>query len=91
MQMRRKQTIKAWELETGIKIRNLKGFQGKKSSIKSKEAFKIAIKKCEISVKTEKGLEFLQGQIIKDEQWRSYIEHNENIKKERKYKYGRRK
>jgi hypothetical protein len=77
--MKRKQTIKEWELETGIKLRNLKGFQGKKSSIKSKqytkETFKIAMEKCEISVKTEKGLEFLQGQAVKDEQWKSYIEY----------------
>ena len=93
--MKRKQTIKQWELETGIKLRNLKGFQGKKSSIKSKqytkEAFKIGIQKSEISVKTQKGIEFLQGQTIKDEQWKSYIEYYENKKKEKNYKYGRRK
>lgn len=80
--MRRKQTIKQWEIETGIKLRNLNGFQGQKSKIKSKkytkEAFRIAIEKCEISVKTDKGIEFLLGQTVKDEQWRSYIEHNEN-------------
>lgn len=82
--MKRKQTLKAWELETGIKVRNLKGFKGKRSSIRSKEytkeAFRLAIEKCEISVKTEKGLEFIKGQTIKDEQWKSYIEYIQNRK-----------
>ena len=93
--MKRKQTIKQWELELGIKVKNLKGFKGKKSSIKSKEytrdAFRAGIEKSEISVKTEKGLEFLNNKLERDDYWKSYIEHNENKKEERKYRYGRRK
>lgn len=92
--MKRKQTIKQWELELGIKVKNLKGFKGKKSSIKSKEytrdAFRTGIEKSEISVKTEKGLEFLNNKLERDDYWKSYIEHNENIKKERFYRHGRR-
>lgn len=90
--MRRKQTIKKWKLELGIKVRNLKGFKGKKSSIKSKEytreAFKIGIQKSEISVKTEKGLKFIEGQDIRDDYWKSYIEICET-KKKGNSNYGR--
>lgn len=88
--MKTRKTIKEWELETGIKLRNTKGFIGKKSKIRNrkitKEAFLLGIKKSEISVKTQKGMDFLTGQDIKDEQWRSYIKNCENRRRERKNK-----
>lgn len=80
--MKRRQKIKEWEIETGIKLRNLNGFQGEKNKIHSKrytkEQFRIAAEKCEITIKTNKGVDFLLGQTVRDEQWKSYIEHNEN-------------
>lgn len=89
--MRRKQTIKAWELETGIKINNLKTFKGGKGSRCTKEAFRKIIENNYITVKYEKGLDFIKNKIEDNEQWRSYIEYSENKKKEVKSRYGRRK
>lgn len=89
--MRRKQTIKAWELETGIKINNLKTFKGRKGSRCTKEAFRKIIENNYITVKCEKGLDFIKNKIEGNEQWKSYIEYSENKKKEVKSRYGRRK
>lgn len=86
--MKRRQTIKEWEIETGIKLRNFNGFQGGKNKIHSKrytkEQFKIAAEKCEITVKIDKGIDFLIGQTARDEQWKSYIEHNERKQERRR-------
>lgn len=61
----RKQTIKEWEIEKGIEIKNPKGFWGKRSQIYSKRYTEKLFKKCarlsEIRCRTEKGLEFLEG------------------------------
>lgn len=89
--MRRKQTIKAWELETGIKINNLKTFKGGKGSRCTKEAFRKIIENNYITVKCEKGIDFINNKIENNEQWISYIEYSENKKKEVKSRYGRRK
>lgn len=89
--MRRKQTIKAWELETGIKVRELKTFKGGKGSRCTKEAFRKIIETNNITVKCEKGLDFINNKIENDEQWKSYIDYSENKKKEVRNRYGRRK
>ena len=56
-------TIKEWELETGIKVVEPKGFWGKRNQIYSKKfsrnTFRKAIKISVIKIKTQKGLEFL--------------------------------
>lgn len=56
-------TIKEWELQTGIKILKLRGFRGKKSSAYNKKiseyVFRKLLNKSIISVKTQKGLDFL--------------------------------
>lgn len=61
----RKQTIKEWELEKGIEIKNPKGFWGKKSQIYNKLYTEKLFKKCarlsEIRCKTDKGLAFLNS------------------------------
>ena len=65
--MKRKQTIKEWELETGIKVRNPKGFKGEKNKIHTNkytsEAFRIGLQNSVISVRTDKGMKFLLGQV----------------------------
>lgn len=76
--MRRKQTIKAWELEIGIKINNLKTFKSGKGSRCTKEAFKKIIENNYITVKCEKGIDFIKNKIEDNEQWRSYIDYSEN-------------
>ena len=88
--MKRKQKIKEWEIESGIRVNSTKGFLGQKNRIHttkySKEAFIQGIKKSEITVKTQKGLEFLEGNLARDEQWNSYIEHYiKNKQNRRKY------
>ena len=61
----RKQTIKEWEIEKGIEIKNPRGFWGKKSQIYNKLYTERLFRKCarlsEIRCKTEKGLSFLEG------------------------------
>lgn len=56
-------TIRDWELETGIKIVKLRGFKGRKSSAYNKKIseiiFRKLLKRSIITVKTQKGLEFL--------------------------------
>ena len=59
----RKKRIRDWELQTGIKILKLRGFRGKKSSAYNRKIseyiFRILVRKSVISVKTQKGLDFL--------------------------------
>lgn len=61
----RKQTIKEWEIEKGIEIKNPKGFWSKRSQIYNKLYTEKLFRKCarlsEIRCKTEKGLAFLEG------------------------------
>lgn len=56
-------TIKDWELQTGIKILKLRGVFGKKSKAYSKKVtatvFRKILRKSIISVRTQKGLDFL--------------------------------
>lgn len=66
--MRRKQTIKAWELETGIKVRKLKTFKGGKGSKCTKEAFRKIIENNNITVKFEKGIDFINNKSDDNEQ-----------------------
>ena len=86
---KRRQTIKEWELETGIKVIDPKGFtnwNGKSRLLTNrytKEQFRKSLEKSIITVKTQKGLEFLQGIEQEDEYWRSWIKSK--TKKE-KYK-----
>lgn len=60
-----KHTIKEWELQTGIKLRNTNGFKGEKNKIKNnlytRRAFKRGTQGSYIVCKTEKGLEFLKS------------------------------
>lgn len=87
--LKTRKTIKNWEIESGIKVKDPKGFKGKRNKILNmkytKEAFLIGIKKSIISIVTEKGLDFINGRDIKDEYWRSYIKNSEN-RRERKNK-----
>ena len=61
----RKLTIKEWELEKGIEIKNPTGFWGNKNKIYNKLYTEKLFRKCarlsEIRCRTEKGLEFLEG------------------------------
>ncbi len=56
-------TIKEWQLLKGIKLKNIKGFKESKNKVHrklyTKGEFRKFAKKCEIVIKTEKGLEFL--------------------------------
>lgn len=58
-----KLTIKDWELLKGIKLKNIRGFKASKNKVHkklyTKGEFRKFAKKCEIVIKTEKGLEFL--------------------------------
>ncbi len=58
-------TIKEWELEKGIEIKNPKGFYEKRSQIFNKKYTERVFRKCarlsEIRCRTEKGLAFLRG------------------------------
>lgn len=84
--MRKKLTIKEWEVETGIKVRNPKGFIGKRNKIHTKkytrEAFRLGIQKSEISVKTNKGMDFLTGQAEENYYWDYFIDFTDNKRKE---------
>lgn len=59
------QTIKEWELELGIKVVKPTGFRGQKNKIHNNKytgkAFKRGVKSSIITVKTEKGLEFINS------------------------------
>lgn len=56
-------TIKEWQLLKGIKLKNIRGFKESKNKVHkklyTKGEFRKFAKKCEIVIKTEKGLEFL--------------------------------
>ena len=56
-------TIKEWQLLKGIKLKNIRGFKESKNKVHkklyTKGEFRKFAKKCEIAIKTEKGLEFL--------------------------------
>lgn len=58
-----KYKIKEWELMTGIKLLNLKGFKGKKSKVinnyYTRNQFRRSAKLCNIKCPTEKGAEFI--------------------------------
>lgn len=60
-----KHTIKEWELNTGIKIIEPKGFIGERNKIRTnlytRKAFKRGTKASIVKVKTEKGLEFINS------------------------------
>ena len=60
-----KLTIKEWQLLKGIKLKNIKGFKESKNKIHkklyTKGEFRKFAKKCEIVIKTEKGLDFLMS------------------------------
>lgn len=76
---KRRQTIKEWELETGIKVIDPKGFtnwNGKSRLLTNrytKEQFRKGLEKSIITVKTQKGLDFLQGLEAEDDYWRSWV------------------
>jgi len=57
--------IKDWELITGIKLLNLKGFKGKRSKVinnfYTEKRFKKQARLCNIKCQTEKGLRFISG------------------------------
>lgn len=60
-----KLTIKEWQLLKGIKLKNIKGFKESKNKVYrklyTKGEFRKFAKKCEIVIKTEKGLDFLMS------------------------------
>lgn len=66
-----KKTIKEWELDKGIKVKNPLGFikenGGKKNSIYSNKYTDRSFRRCSkssiITVKTEKGLSFINNKI----------------------------
>lgn len=95
--MKRKQTIKEWEIELGIKVKNPKGFKGEKNKIYTNkytsEAFRLGIQKSIISVKTDKGMKFLLGQAEDNYLFECFIEFkndrrrdNNGWKKRKNYK-----
>lgn len=65
MQKVDKKTIREWEIEKGIKIKNPKGFKGKRNKIwnnkYSEKAFHKAAILSEIVCRTNKGLAFLNS------------------------------
>lgn len=60
-----KQKIKQWELETGVEIKEPRGFKGRRNNIYnryySRGEFKKYAKRSVITIKTQKGLEFMRG------------------------------
>lgn len=58
-----RKTIKEWEEETGIKVKDTRGFSGKKNKrhnyTYTEKEFRKGVRSGEIKCKTEKGLEFL--------------------------------
>lgn len=60
-----KQKLNNWELEKGILVRKPCGFRGSRTEIYSRlyseKAFRKGIEKSYISIKTEKGLEFMKA------------------------------
>ena len=70
---KRKQTIKEWEIETGIKVIDPKGFKEGKQGKYTKEGFKRGLERSYITIKCNKGIEFIEGKSENNEQWKSYI------------------
>ena len=65
-EVKEKNTIQEWAIEKGIRINDPKGFkrlfrQNKRvyDNVYTKKQFKLGIKYSDITVKTNKGLEFL--------------------------------
>lgn len=60
-----RQTIKQWEIQSGIKVLNPKGFRGAKNKVRNRKysqgEFRRGLKRSYISIKTNKGLEFIAG------------------------------
>lgn len=60
-----KLTIKEWQLLKGIRLKNMRGFKCPKNKVHkklyTKGEFRKFAKKCEIVIKTEKGLDFLMS------------------------------
>lgn len=60
-----KMTIKEWELQLGIRLNDVKGFKKPKNKIRTrlftKEQFRKGIQTSNITVITEKGMEFLEN------------------------------
>lgn len=58
-----RKTIKEWELESGIKVKDTKGFWGKRNekytNKYTKEQFRRACRRTNITIKTQKGLDFI--------------------------------
>lgn len=86
----RKQTIKNWEIETGIKILNPKGFGGMRNKIRnilySQEAFRKCAKNSVISIKTDKGITFMEGRVpINSEFYLSLKRHSLNKNRRQVY------
>lgn len=81
--IRRKQTIKEWELETGVKVIDPKGFRGTRNEIReqkySKKQFRYGAKRSYIRIENNKGIDFMEGKDDKSEQWRSYIKYSYEI------------
>lgn len=78
-EQKRRQTIKEWELETGIKVKDPKGFTNWSGRSKTrtnkytKEQFRRCLRTSIITVKYNKGIEFIAGEETESEQWRSFI------------------
>ena len=92
--MKRKQTIKEWEIELGIKVKNPKGFIGERNKIYTNkytsEAFRLGIQKSEIVVKTDKGMKFLLGQAEDNYLFDCFIEfRNERRKNKDEWKQNK--
>lgn len=60
-----KQTLQDWQLQLGIRLNNTKGFRNPNNKIKTKlytkEQFRKGIQTSNITVMTEKGMEFLEN------------------------------
>lgn len=58
-------TLKEWQLQLGIRLNNVKGFRKPNNKIKTrlytKEQFRRGIQTSNITVMTEKGMEFLEN------------------------------
>lgn len=60
-----KQKIRDWELESGVTIKEPKGFRGRKNNIYnryySRGEFRRYARRSVISIKIQKGLDFMRG------------------------------
>ena len=60
-----KQLLKDWQLQLGIRLNDVKGFRKPNNNIKAKlytkEQFRIGIQTSNITVMTDKGMEFLEN------------------------------